>query len=369
MSEKFIILFEDDPSERELIASELKAILPNDVSVYAFRGAPASRKGPYETLLLYDLADVLPKTILILCDQDLSRLDGFGGLSANVVTSVAHDRSVPIALYGRGQDNKIFSRMRQKGPFLERRFMLDFDPEKPLAHFAAQVSILFQGCQSILEFMLAAQENSTGQLAGSPAKWLSDLLAVPEIQSGFALYGSGDQQYLQNLAFTNKIDFPDSGRMIACEISYWLWDSILRFPGILACRIASESLLNIEQELLTDPKVAAIFESAFYKGPFAGFGPYWWRHKILELLDQSNVEDGLALVIKILGSTYDSKRSRCCEDQSKPAGAYCMLSELPVSVENSYGDIPYFPAGADLARISTSQFERVAPWAGLDNSY
>jgi hypothetical protein len=44
------------------------------------------------------------------------------------------------------------------------------------------------------------------------------------------------------------------------------------------------------------------------------------------------------------------------------AGYYCMLRELPVSFENSKGGLPWFPRGADLARVSRSAYEQLGPW-------
>lgn len=367
MSDPIIILFEDDDAERPEIEKSIRAIFPDDVALFPFTGGGEDVDKPYETRLLNALETILPNTFLIMCDQDLSRLPGYQGLSANVVTSVAHDRSVPIALYGRGQDNQIFARMRRKSPFLERRFMLNFDPEEPLEKFAEQAKIFYNGCREIFDFMRKTSDESGGRVAGSPAKWLSEKLEAPEIQPALALYGSGDQQYLQNLAFTNDEAYPEPWRMVACEISYWLWDSILRFPGILLCQTAAESFMNLEGDLLSQKSIADLFERARYVGPFHEFGPYWWRHRILEILDEEGSEDGLAYVVSKLGEEYASRASKCCEDPAKSAGAFCMLSNQPVSFENSFGDIPYFPSGADLARISKSAFDRVAPWAGLDS--
>jgi hypothetical protein len=33
--------------------------------------------------------------------------------------------------------------------------------------------------------------------------------------------------------------------VLAAELSYWLWDSILRFPGIVVNEVAAASLLNL----------------------------------------------------------------------------------------------------------------------------
>ena len=42
-----------------------------------------------------------------------------------------------------------------------------------------------------------------------------------------------------------------------------------------------------------------------------------------------------------------------------------MVTKQPVSLENSRGNISWFPPGADLARIRTDVYNDVGPWLGL----
>jgi hypothetical protein len=46
-------------------------------------------------------------------------------------------------------------------------------------------------------------------------------------------------------------------------------------------------------------------------------------------------------------------------DTDNKAGYYCMIEGRPISRENSIGDISWFPAGSDLARISKRAFSRL----------
>ena len=112
--------------------------------------------------------------------------------------------------------------------------------------------------------------------------------------------------------------------------------------------------------------VQEIFASAKYQGPFGVDKKFWWRDDLQAIVEKEGVADGLALLKK--KKIKLAEPSQCSVEPTKPAGYYCMLSQLPVSFENSVGDIPYFPSGADLSRISRKQFARVAPWAGLQVS-
>lgn len=79
-----------------------------------------------------------------------------------------------------------------------------------------------------------------------------------------------------------------------------------------------------------------------------------------DLVAEAGVTDGRAYATKQLGKAV--ARSECCEDASKPAGYYCFLSERPVSLENSKAGLPWFPRGADLARVCKSRYEEDEPW-------
>ncbi len=356
-----VLLFEDSERERPVIIDALKKALPDDVDVIAFLGDGKTKTGTYEDRIKRDFKE-LGGADLIICDQDLSEIPGYTGLSAQVVTALAHAEGIPVALYGRGKEDFMMQRLVARRPFLERRFVLHLDHENWNAEkFARIARIVFDGCQQIRTFMGEnARKKSTGS---TPARWMSALLGRPQIINRLDLYGSGDQQYLSWLVASSN-DTPKKARsVLAAELGYWLWDSILRFPGITVNEVAAASLLNLAPETWRLPAVRELFSAARYRGPFGVDKLFWWRDELQAIVRKAGVEDGLAFVKK--QGVKGAQRSRCVVDPSKPAGCYCMLLREPVSLENSYGDIPYFPAGADLARISRKEFARVAPWAGL----
>ena len=79
-----------------------------------------------------------------------------------------------------------------------------------------------------------------------------------------------------------------------------------------------------------------------------------------DILEEHDCEDGRSLASKLLG--HEIPPSQCCDDPKVSAGYYCMLSERPVSLENSKGGLSWFPRGADLARVSKSKLEELGPW-------
>jgi hypothetical protein len=89
-------------------------------------------------------------------------------------------------------------------------------------------------------------------------------------------------------------------------------------------------------------------------------GPLWWRGMLDDILVKSRCSDGREYASKKLGKSI--KPSECFEDPKKPAGYYCMLKKKPVSLEKSKGGLPWFPRGADLARVSLSGYAELGPW-------
>jgi hypothetical protein len=197
----------------------------------------------------------------------------------------------------------------------------------------------------------------------SPAKTLAALLEKPEYSDKIALYGVGDQNRLSQVPAKGKKDNEDWVKRIGCFLGYWLWDSILRYPGLLVNEVAAASHLNIATHDFRKAKVRAVFKKALYSGPFADRDkPHWWRGMMDDIVSREGYHDGLELIRQKLGTTFAS--SRCWVDPSKPAGYYCILSEKPVSLENSRGGLSWLPRGADLSRITTSLFDEYGPWIG-----
>jgi len=364
-TKRTVLLFEDSKTERPVILAALEKTMPKDVAVIPFIGGGNSKKGTYESRIKKDFK-ALGGADFIICDQDLSLIPDYPGLSAQVVTALAYAEGIPVALYGRGKEDFMTQRLKARRPFLERRFVLhldhlNWDAEK----FAVKARIIFDGCQQILGFLERNLGKKKGKPIGwTPAKWMSQLLERPQIVNRLDLYGSGDQQYLSWLIASGKEDEPKQlTRVLAAELSYWLWDSILRFPGITVNMVAAASLLNLSPATWDKPNVRALFEAAKYHGPFGVDKEFWWRDELQAIVRRAGADDGLAFV-KAKG-VKAAVRSSCRVDPTLPAGCYCMLAEKPVSQANSVGSIPYFPSGADLARISRPEFKRVAPWAGL----
>jgi hypothetical protein len=195
----------------------------------------------------------------------------------------------------------------------------------------------------------------------TPGVLIAHVLGKPEYADKIALYASGDQDRLASMKRDDGENDKDYHARLWCSLGYWLWDSLLRYPGVLVNRVAAASYLNIHDDDFVVPEVQEPFISAKYNGPFADEArPQWWRGMLDDIVAESGSSDGREFASKRLGR--EVRRSECSEEPGIPAGYYCMLSEKPVSLKNSRGGLPWFPRGADLARVSKSKMEELEPW-------
>jgi hypothetical protein len=198
---------------------------------------------------------------------------------------------------------------------------------------------------------------------------LAELLKAREVVDQLALYTRGDQRMIAGVTPSDPKkpgQTADDVRSVALALGVWLYDSILRFPGVILDFTSTASFLGIEPNALKEADVQAVFKEALYKGPFAETAePRWWRHRLVELLNRNNVSDhdGALLVKNETRKTV--KPCACSYDKKAPAGYFCVMTETPVCDEHSVGQVSWLPRGADLARVRTDLYEQIGPWVGM----
>src|ERR1035438_8365754 len=103
-TKRTVLLFEDSPDERLVITDALQRAMPKDVSVIPFVGGKTADEGTYENRIKKHFK-ALGGADFIICDQDLSLIPGYSGLSAQVIMGLAYAEGIPLALYGRGKED------------------------------------------------------------------------------------------------------------------------------------------------------------------------------------------------------------------------------------------------------------------------
>ena len=363
MAKKSIVIFEDDQNDakklQELLSSKFKNFRIQ-VLVFPVKKDSMTNSRLFETRIHEDFKDKKYGNIaLIIADKDLSGTDNYIGLSEAAVSKVADDLAIPICLYARGDAGNFLEKAQNWG---DREIILDIK-KGGLEGIAREAGIIYDGFQQI---ELVYNDLQRKMNLNTPAKILAEILDKPELADRLALYSAGNQKVLSDiLPYRNNKGIKDKNKRIVRRLGYWLWESILRFPGIVLNDVAAASHLNIDVGSFEKNKhIRKLFSTAVYNGPFGDLRPFWWRDDLDEIILANNCEDGLELVKKkIKGSRV--KPCMCNINKTVRAGYYCVVKELPVSAENSRSNLSWFPAGADLARVSNDVFDELGPWLGL----
>ncbi len=316
-----VVLFEDTVQTRSEILQALTKHLGSDGSVIPFDGSkftesPADKERTYEIRLESILMKApYDSATIIVADRDLSKSQDsqFGGLSVNAVDAVSKNLAIPICSYAREPEPDDYD---WRGKWREGHIVLRFSDG--IDELARRAVIAARGFAEI------AAQLSDSKATGSPAKILAKLLGKPEYSAKMALYSVGDHNRLPEVLAKDKDNWV---QRMTHFLGYWLWDSLLRYPGLFVNEVAAASHLNIDTDDFGESEVGAIFEEALYKGPFADpKKPLWWRGMLDDIVSRENFADGLELVQKKVKSTI--KRSKCCVEPSKSAGYYCIISRV-----------------------------------------
>lgn len=348
-----IILFEDtEGADQQMIVALKKALGTRRHAILFKSSHKAPTDGTYDKQLEDELVNAgHSDASLIVADSDLSKLKQYSGLSEPVVRVVADRLGIPECNYARGRNEP--QAFLADTELRETRVTVSLVGGYDL--FAKNVVSIAEGFAQISKQLPKAQK-APGK--NSPGKLLASILGKPEYSEKISLYAAGDQNRLASLLPLN--DGSDIQRRVACMLGYWLWDSVLRFPGVVVNNVAASSYLNIHEKAF-DNNVQSVFDLARYKGPFWKVKPpLWWRGVLDDLVSESGKVDGRTFAATKLKRKIAP--SRCCEDPDKPAGYYCMLTGKPVSLDKSHGGLAWFPRGADLARISNRKYAEISPW-------
>lgn len=354
-----VVLVEDDENNGERIAGGIKKALPKKFRFQRFedKGKPKGT-GAYEDLVCKQLETPRYTGLaLLVTDRDLSKSQRYPGLSEAVISKAASRLAIPICIYAAGQSDSALQRQRSGG---DARIILDSKDEHLMA---GRIAAIVKGFTAMSKALVTPKVVQIRRKAQGPASIMAGILGRPEIVDHLSLYATGDQKMISELMPVREAgDDVARKRRVPMALGYWLYDSVLRFPGILVNEVAAASYLNIAVgKFLNQAKVQKVFEAALYEGPFSDpNAPHWWRDRLDDILQKKKCNDGRALVKKALGIAVPP-----CLDGGKRAGYYCVVSRTPVSKENSRGQISWLPRGADLSRVRKDIYDELAPWIGL----
>ena len=213
------------------------------------------------------------------------------------------------------------------------------------------------------------KKNDSIANVASPGVLLAQVLEHPEVAAHLDTFACGDQGAIAEILRASKhethspLSTQNRKRLIAA-VGIWLADLVMAYPGVLLTATAAASYLDISEAGFAKRSVRNLFSSAQYEGlPFADSSrPLWWRHLLDAVVDEADCSTGLEVAVanKIKGLSY----CPCYINPMLHAGFLCMATDRPISVENSSGQVRWFPPGADLARLTKTTYRQLAPWIG-----
>lgn len=295
--------------------------------------------------------------ICIVSDHDLSGLNNIR-ISESVLANACKKVSIPICTYHRQSKNTTESHKLRKSINQSRSFSIEIDITNKYA--ANEIISIAKG------FLLLKNEinlKEIDELKKGPSFIISSILKKPELETNFSRYSSSNT--LASDIIKNKNDFISDGNLLKIKIPFilgcWLYNYILPFPGVILNSIAAASFINLDVDSFNEYN--ELFNAAKYTGPFSENTNYWWRHDLDKILIENNCEDGVELLQKHHITT--ASPCKCSVSQESPAGFYCLVTQLPISLEESTGNLSWVADGADLCRINKEIYDQLAPMMGL----
>jgi hypothetical protein len=356
MTKPVIVLVEDDVVRAKLFLDALKTAAGSRFRVRTLAlPAEAAHAKTYEDQIFDLLRDA--SASLVVTDRDLSRLKPFYGLSERAVSGAALRLGLPVCMYASGHDSALLEWRRSGGT---GRILIESTMPQILATRVAVIADGFERLQKSLG--VKAPKKFQG-----PGPALAAILKAPEAAERFRLFSRGDPAAFSLLHPTDMDGTRPTKRDAKTQalfLGVWLYESIMRFPGILVNDVAAASFLNIAQSQWQKSDVRKLFSAALYEGPFADDArPFWWRHRLEDVLTSHDQATGKDY------ATVKLKRSiapcGCHKDGVAPAGYVCVFTGKPICADHSIGPIAWVPRGADLARADKAIAAEIGPWMGL----
>lgn len=356
-----VLVFEDDATRATDLTNRIRRLTGDTfrVEIFSPERTKSGASGAFEDRLFSELCTRgLNNAALYVSDRDLSRIEGYRGLSEAAVSRAADRFGIPIVLYAQGQSAKVLARNSSPG---DGKIVLK---QRDTARQAKEAARIAKGFVAVSRQLKAAARRKK-QLP-SPAALASWIMGRPQYADRVAQYALGDQKTFASVQTAAEEDEEATKQRIQVRlIGTWIYDSIIRFPGVILNGVAAASYLDIAvDEFLNNAQIRSLFKSALYKGPFADRADHlWWRPDLDDLLLARNAESGKDLAQSAL--KLNVRSCKCSVNAKLSAGYFCMITEKPISDEESQGGLSWFPPGADLARVSKKELEELRPWLAL----
>lgn len=362
-SQSLIVLFEDTPKNLQRIRNGIINYLStSDAKLVDFLELfNSENQTKYKTGPSFDVVEgILENNAtgiveMVIVDVDLSQYKEFS-INEPIISNICDKLGIPICVYSTQVDESEIERIKN---WSEKSIILNRNQN---------ITVLTKHCVAIYRGFKKIREEFgkfTEKKYQGPIELLAKVMDAPNsAEAQMALYETG---YFS--VFSKSVVKPeDRNRTFPILLGYWLYNSLLRFPGVLLNDIATASYLNIDlEEFRHNKKIQEIFDDATYNGPFSEITSFWWKDRLDELIATVETENNLSDVQTLLESKGigQVRPARCVEGEHDGAGFYCIITKEAVCEKHSVGNISWIPAGAVVSRIKKSKWDELGPWFGF----
>jgi hypothetical protein len=357
-----ILLVDDDEKLLAQLADQLAPLL-RDVAVDIRTWAPVRADDAMGQL--DQLVD--DTTLLVVTDFDLTT-GGQTGFFGPTVVGWCQQRAVAVGDFSRKTKNAL--------PKEPNFFELRVPSSDAAAEFVANA---FRGFLTIRDAV--AEQAEQYQSLRSPASVLAQILGRPNLESQLALYsprlGSSSGALLQRILATAPDDIEPSQdeklKLLAYVAGHVLLNAVLKYPGPILSADALCAYCGVASDQFA--RIADIFSSARYQGPFAAGGEFFWREEVDDILEalRPDEDDEVETLGEINRIALEQKlgeqlgRHGCGRCGGQNGGFYCPFTRRAVCTRPScsVGSSSWLPDGASACRIEKDFYEEWAPLLGF----
>ena len=310
------------------------------------------------------------ETVLVVTDYDLTTaVKGFFGHS---VVAWCRSRFIPVGDFSRGHIHELSA----EPDLFELRVPRD---ERAAVEFIVR---MFRGFERI---RLGIEESASLVREGhSPAQVLAALLGRTDLESQLAPYlsrpGLFNASLLEVLTGggheSESAKAAEKAKLLTYILGHVLVNAILKYPGPILAEGPFCAYLATSGEDLD--RIAGLFESASYSGPFDNGDRLFWRDKVDEVVEELaskfDVSDSAfesfgdyhrAVMAKALDGRLGKHGCERCGGVK--GGFWCPFKKQAVCERNDCSSTAssWVPSGAYACRVEREFFDEWSPILGL----
>lgn len=298
---------------------------------------------------------------LVLLDTDLSRereLQTHSSYKAALL-----ELGMPVCRYQKGGSDSALAQLPQLQRTIRDGSSAIWIPKafvsgNRMAELVPRLISISQGFEAIRRALDAKPELLSQ--SHSPTDVLAAILDNEEVSYEFLGYAAQNLVYFARPERDIEAHQISTSQRYATQLGYWLFNYIITFPGPILKEDAAAAYINVHpDQISTEPELLKIMAIARYQGPFDGIENYYWRSRLMELLEANSGD--IAMHEEMVQKTLH----RVDPNNLGMPTYVCMISGKPITLAQAAINPDWVPSGASEAKIKEDVLDELGPLAGI----